>query len=145
MNRIKQQPTYVNIICTIQKISIEITIDIEKRDQLHWRLVRVIVCSLWRSKLVSTSSSSSSQFCHTNTLSLIFDDGVVITLKEREIAAPCEYQLLTALIQEIDRYHESHESQPPQSTKPQKLTDNSSDNSGWSKNKLAKRLVNEVL
>ena len=145
MNRIKQQPTYVNIICTIQKISIEITIDIEKRDQLHWRLVRVIVCSLWRSKLVSTSSSSSSQFCHTNTLSLIFDDGVVITLKEREIAAPCEYQILTALIQEIDRYHESHESQPPQSTKPQKLTDNSSDNSGWSKNKLAKRLVNEVL
>ena len=76
---------------------------------------------------------------------MIFDDGVVITLKEREIAAPCEYQLLTALIQEIDRYHESHESQPPQSTKPQKLTDNSSDNSGWSKNKLAKRLVNEVL
>ncbi|OEU10093.1 hypothetical protein FRACYDRAFT_247705 [Fragilariopsis cylindrus CCMP1102] len=65
--------------------------------------------------------------------------------REREIAAPCEYQLLTVLIQEIDRYHESHESQPPQSTKPQKLTDNSSDNSGWSKNKLAKRLVNEVL
>ena len=60
MNRVKQQPTCVNIIFTVHKSSTEITVDIEKRDQLYWRLVRVIVCSLWRSKLVSTSSSSSS-------------------------------------------------------------------------------------
>jgi len=141
----QQQSTYLNIICTVPTYSKEISIDMNKRDEIHWRLVRVIVCSLWRSKLVSSKSRVS----HTNVLHLVFDDGVIVSLKEREFverlasqhqAAPSEYQILTALIQEID--HQS-QLQPP-------LVASTKQCSGgihpvWSRKKLAKRLVKEVV
>ena len=133
------QSTCLNIICTIPKSSKEISTRMEDRDQTHWRLVRVIVCSLWRSKLVS----SKSRIRHTNTLRLVFEDGVIVVLNEREFveqlaskhqAAPSEFQILKALIDEIDRQSKSEAPPPP-----------SSKGDGWSRKKLAKRLVKSIL
>jgi hypothetical protein len=147
----RQQSTCLNIICTVPKSSKEISVRIEDRDQTHWRLIRVIVCSLWRSKLVS----SKSQISHTNMLHLVFDDGFVVALKERNFveklasqhqAAPSEFQILTALVQEIDRQSKS-QAPPPPSRKPKASNNNSGDDcgSGWSRKKLAKRLVKSVV
>jgi hypothetical protein len=67
----------------------------------------VIVCTLWRSKLMSSSASASS---HKNSLNLVFEDGVVVSLHEGKFvaalaeqhqAAPCEYQILTALKEKL--------------------------------------------
>ena len=147
----QQQSTCLNIICTVPKASKEISVRIEERDQTYWRLVRVIVCSLWRSKLVS----SKSQISHTNMLHLVFDDGVVVALKEREFveklasqhqAAPSEFQILTALVQEIER--QSKLQAPPPLSKKTKPSNNAIGDGGcdgWSRKKLAKRLVRSVV
>ena len=151
---IKQQPqsTCLNIICTVPKASNEISVRIEARDQTYWRLVRVIVCSLWRSKLVSTKS----QIRHTNRLQLVFDDGVVVALNERDFveklarqhqAAPSEFQILTALVHEIER--QSKVQAPPPRSKKTKPRNNKAigdgGGEGWSRKKLAKRLVRSVV
>ena len=137
-----EQSTCLNIVCTVPKSSKEISIRMEDRDHIHWRLVRVIVCSLWRSKLVSSKSS----IHHLNNLYLLFEDGVTIALKEREFveqlaskhqAAPSEFQILTALIHEIDR-QSKFQDPPPPSTK-------NSSGDGWSRKKLAKRLAKSIL
>ncbi len=136
----QSQSTCLNVVCTVPKSSKEISIQMEDRDQIHWKLVRVIVCSLWRSKLVS----SKSKIHHTNSLRLVFEDGVVVALDEREFveklaskhqAAPSEFQILTALIDEIDRQSKAQEP-PPASSKAAKE---------WSRKKLAKRVVKSVL
>ena len=138
----KEQSTCLNIVCTVPKSSKEISIRMEDRDHIHWRLVRVIVCSLWRSKLVSSKSS----IHHVNNLHLVFEDGVTVALKEREFveqlaskhqAAPSEFQILTALLHEIDR-QSKFQDPPPPSTK-------NSSGDGWSRKKLAKRLVKSIL
>jgi hypothetical protein len=143
----QQQSTFLNIICTVPKSSKEISTKPEERDQIHWRLVRVIVCSLWRSKVVSSRSHNIS---HTNKLHLVFDDGAVVVLTEREFveklasqhqAAPSEFQILKALVQEIDRQSKSREPPPPSS----KAKNNNGDCGGWSRKKLAKRLVKSVV
>ena len=141
----KQQSTCLNIVCTVQKSSKEISIRLEDRDQFHWRLVRVIVCSLWRSKL----ASSKLRISHTNTLYLVFEDGIIVALKEREFveqlaskhqAAPSEFQILTALIHEIDRQSKSQEPLPRSSK-----ASNAGGFGEWSRKKLAKRLVKSIL
>jgi len=141
----KQEPTRLTIICTVPKSSKEISIQMEQRDHIHWRLVRVIVCSLWRSKLVSSNTYVS----HSNMLHLVFDDGVVVTLTEREFvgklanrhqAAPSEFQILSALVQEISHQSKSQMPPPPSS----KRSRNESECGGWSRKKLAKRLVKSV-
>jgi hypothetical protein len=103
-------------------------------------MVRVIVSTLWRSKLASQKSSldEGDRRHHINTLHLLFDDGVVIRLLEtdfveklavRHKAAPSENQVLAALVQEICD---------------QTLNDSGSC-SQWSKKKLSKSLIHKVV
>jgi hypothetical protein len=115
-------PSRLHVVCAIPMPSSEVSTDLKHRNRIHWALVRVIVCTLWRSKLMSSSASASS---HKNSLYLVFEDGVVVSLHEGEFvsalaeqhqAAPCEYQILTAL--------------------KEKLADASPPDGGWSK-KLA--------
>ena len=100
-------PSCLHVVCTIPMPSSEVSTDLRHRNRIHWALVRVIVCTLWRSKLMSSSASASS---HKNSLNLVFEDGVVVALHEGEFvaalaeqhqAAPCEYQILTALKEKL--------------------------------------------
>lgn len=101
--------TALHVVSYIPVPSKDISIDLARRDQVHWQLVRTIVCTLWRSKLVSSGKTSH----HTNSLRLVFPDGVTIHLQEDEFvtalakqhqAAPCEFQILSALIERIKQY-----------------------------------------
>jgi hypothetical protein len=123
----------------------DVSTDMEQRNRTLWCLVRVIVCTLWRSKLASTKSSleEGDRSHHINTLHLIFDDGVVICLRETDFveklamnhkAAPSENQILTALVQEICVQTRDN----PFSSTPK--------NDGqWKKKKLSKSLVQKVV
>ena len=100
-------PSCLHVVCAIPMPSSEVSTDLRDRNRIHWALVRVIVCTLWRSKLMSSSASASS---HENSLNLVFEDGVVVALHESEFvaalaeqhqAAPCEYQILTALKEKL--------------------------------------------
>jgi hypothetical protein len=102
-------PSCLHFVCTVPLSSDKLSVHLEQRnrDRIHWCLVRVIVCTLWRSRLVGSTSSCSS---HTNTLTLLFEDGVVINLTEEGFvaalanqhqAAPCEFQILQALMEKV--------------------------------------------
>lgn len=82
-----------------------------QRNRIMWCMVRICVCSLWRSKFASTSSSSITYESLNNVLTFLFDDGVRITLKQREFtstmaerhkAAPSERQILEELCHRRD-------------------------------------------
>lgn len=73
----------LHVVCTVPISSREVSTDLKNRDRVHWSLVRVIVCTLWRSRLVSSDSGVS----HLNSLCLVFDDGVTIYLSENEFVA----------------------------------------------------------
>jgi hypothetical protein len=99
---ISQRRTCLHVISTVPLDSESVSTDLSKRDHVHWSLVRIIVCTLWRSKLVS----SKSMLNHTNSLHLLFNDGVLVSLEEGDFvtqlaeqhrAAPSEFQILQAL------------------------------------------------
>ena len=105
--RISSPPSCLHVLCTIPMSSEKLTVSVEARDRLHWCLVRVVVCTLWRSRLVSSSAGATS---HQNSLTLIFDDGVAVVLAEEAFvpalaekhqAAPSEYQILTAIQEHV--------------------------------------------
>jgi len=147
------QSTCLHVVCTVPASSKSVSIDMDQRDEIHWRLVRVIVCSLWRSKLAS--SKSAVHIHHTNSLRLVFDDGIVVLLEERRFvdqlasqhrAAPSEHQILAALIREIDRQSQSQT--PPVSSSSSSSSSwrkNLVEDRGWSRKKLAKLLVKDVV
>ena len=94
--------TWLHVVTTVPLDSKSISTDLSKRDYVHWSLVRIIVCTLWRSKLVS----SSVVLQHANSLHLLFNDGVLVSLQETDFvtrlaeqhrAAPSEFQILQAL------------------------------------------------
>lgn len=94
--------TCLHVFTTVPLDSKSISTDLSKRDYIHWSLVRIIVCTLWRSKLVSTKVILN----HTNFLHLLFNDGVLVSLQESDFvtqlaeqhrAAPSEFQILHAL------------------------------------------------
>ena len=104
-----RQPTCLHVICTVPHRSEDITLDLVQRDRIHWCIVRVVVCTLWRSRLAS--SDASSKLAHVNTLTFVFDDGVVLDLSEETFvsklasqhqAAPSEYQILAAIRSLLD-------------------------------------------
>jgi hypothetical protein len=143
--QLRTHSTCLNVICTIPMSSKDVSADLERRNRVSWCLVRVVVCTLWRSKLASTNLSldESDSSRHTNTLHLIFDDGVVICLPETDFvkklalnhkAAPSENQVLTALVQDIGVQ-----------TRNSPLHCTLKKGSEWSRKKLAKSLVRKVV
>ena len=94
--------TCLHVISLVPLDSTDISTDLKHRNYVHWSLVRIIVCTLWRSKLVSSDTS----LLHTNFLHLAFKDGMIVSLQEEDFvrkmgeqhqAAPSEYQILNAL------------------------------------------------
>jgi len=99
----------LHVVCFMPIPSDALSSDLNQRSRALWALVRVTVCTLWRSRLASSSVASASPL--QNELTILFEDGVVITLKQDELvtslaeqhqAAPCEYQILQALCKKRD-------------------------------------------
>jgi hypothetical protein len=112
-------PTYpqsnnrtIHAIAMVPMGSGSLSADPMRRNRVMWCMVRLCVCSLWRSRLASDSSSSpsysSSSFPEAlnNILTFLFEDGVEITLSQKEFtsslagkhrAAPSERQILEEL------------------------------------------------
>ncbi|KAG7361493.1 hypothetical protein IV203_036594 [Nitzschia inconspicua] len=137
--------TCLNVICTVPISSKDISTDLEKRNRVSWCLVRVVVCTLWRSKLASSKIfvDGSEHSPHTNILYLVFDDGIVLCLTEAYFvsklasdhkAAPSENQILGALVQEIKHQTSSNS-----------LSTSFESDGSWSKKEMAKNLISHVL
>ena len=86
--------------------SASLTADLNKRCRVHWCMVRLCVCSLYRSKFASTTRDALG-----NKLSFIFQDGLTINLDQRDFisslaekhqAAPSERQILEELCRRRD-------------------------------------------
>lgn len=91
-----------------------LTFDPNSRNRTLWCMVRLCVCSLWRSKLASSSDASSSSSAGgslENVLTFVFTDGSHMTLNQKEFisalaekhqAAPSERQILEELCSRRD-------------------------------------------
>lgn len=109
----------LHVLCNTSISSAELTHDLKARSRELWCLVRLCVCTLWRSKLVSSSvSSDTSPIILKNALSIAFRDGVILTLEQEDLvktlaekhqAAPSEHQILVALCQKRDEVSEQEE------------------------------------
>lgn len=126
----RRPATSLHVVCIVPCRSAEVLPELAKRECIHWCLVRVVVSTLWRSKLVSSGNSVN----HTNTLTLVFDDGVTLYLQEdvfvaklasQHQAAPSEYQILNALRALLDMK--------------EPLDD------GWSKKELASKVISSIV
>ncbi|EJK48040.1 hypothetical protein THAOC_33199 [Thalassiosira oceanica] len=102
----------LHVICDIPMSSAALTHDLAARSRTLWCVVRLCVCALWRSKLASSSvSTETSPTALENTLSFVFEDGIILTLDQEDLvktlaekhqAAPSEHQILVALCQKRD-------------------------------------------
>jgi hypothetical protein len=98
----------LHVVCSLPLSSDVLSSELAKRSRALWALVRVVVCTLWRSRLASNSNGT----CPLqNTLTIVFEDDVALTLQQDELvsslalqhqAAPCEYQILEALCKKRD-------------------------------------------
>lgn len=109
----------LHVVCSLPLLSSALSCDVQHRSssRLLWALVRVTVCTLWRSRLASSSSNNTPPTTTTsttqqssplqNTLTIVFEDGLVLSLEQEDFltflayqhqAAPCEYQILQALV-----------------------------------------------
>ena len=110
----------LHVLCNTSISSAELTHDLNARSREIWCLVRLCVCTLWRSKLASSSvSSDTSPIVLENALSIVFRDGVILTLEQEDLvktlaekhqAAPSEYQILVALCHKRDEASKQEES-----------------------------------
>jgi len=124
--------TCLHVICHVPIPSTALSAELTDRDRIHWSLVRVVVCTLWRSRLASADHTAD----HVNTLTLIFEDGISLFLEEGSFvsklasqhqAAPSEYQILTAVRQLLNA--------EPSST----VSDD------WSTKKVASTILDKIL
>lgn len=97
-------PTCLHVVSLVPITSTDLSTELNNRDRIHWSIVRIVVCTLWRSRMVSSDANGA--LPHSNTLTLFFQDGVVLTLSQQEFvdtlanqhqAAPSEYQILKAV------------------------------------------------
>jgi len=93
---------HLDVVCMVPIKPEEIVTDLEARTRLLWSLVRCSVVTLWRSKIHADASVSPL----VNRLHLLFKDGRYLTIQQDELisqlaeqhqAAPCEFQILSAL------------------------------------------------
>ena len=108
-------PTLLHFICHVPISADAVTTALNHRTRLMWCLVRCTVTSLWRSKLAGGKSTASLHPPPTNRLSLLFNDGIVLTLDQNDLvidmasnhqAAPSEYQVLAAIRKKLDKLQE---------------------------------------
>jgi hypothetical protein len=101
-----RQRTIHNIVVVPMKSS-SLTTDAEKRDRIHWCMIRMVVCALWRSKLASSEGGTPLN----NGLTFLFSDGASIALEQKDFissmaenhkAAPSELQILEQLCRHRD-------------------------------------------
>lgn len=127
---------FMHVICFMPYTSHTLTCELSKRDFNLWNTVRVCVCTLWRSRMASSSSKMAplgpkserskqkrevttkqeskvhkTSFKLNNSLTLVFQDGYVMTLKQDDLvnslaekhhAAPSEHQILKELCERRD-------------------------------------------
>lgn len=127
---------FMHVICFMPYTSQTLTCELSKRDFNMWNTVRVCVCTLWRSRMASSSSKTGAlgpknerreqksvdttkqeskvhktSFKLNNSLTLVFQDGYVMTLKQDDLvnslaekhhAAPTEHQILKSLCERRD-------------------------------------------
>ncbi len=102
------QKRTLHTIAIIPMQSSLLTTDPNKRCRIHWCMVRLCVCALYRSKLASTLSHRKAL---DNKLSFIFEDmrtltldqhGFITSLAEKHQAAPSERQILEELCRRRD-------------------------------------------
>ncbi|CAB9497378.1 triglyceride lipase activity [Seminavis robusta] len=117
--RSNHRPAQLHIICLLPLQPRQIVTDLEQRDRTLWCLVRVLVCSLWRSRLAGAGHSSPLE----NTVTLILLNGTVVTLHQKEWvlslaeqhqAAPSEFQVLNALVEKIQQQEQNVETNEPE-------------------------------
>lgn len=98
----------LHFICLVPFVSSELSTELSDRTRALWCLVRCTVASLWRSRLVGQGGKSPLL----NRLTLIFEDGQVVTLEQDELvtslaeqhqAAPSENQILNALQAKLEK------------------------------------------
>jgi hypothetical protein len=108
-------PTLLHFICHVPISTDAVTTALSNRTRLMWCLVRCTVTSLWRSKLAGGKNTASRHPPPTNRLSLLFNDGIVLTLDQNDLvvdmasnhqAAPSEYQVLAAIRKKLDKLQE---------------------------------------
>ena len=101
----------IHSILIVPITSAYLSADTDKRDRIHWCLVRTVVCSLWRSKLASVPNEREDSITLKNELTFIFLDGLSITLEQKDFtstmaenhkAAPSELQILEQLCRKRD-------------------------------------------
>jgi len=105
-NSLSQQRS-LHTIAIIPMQSSLLTADPKKRCRIHWCIVRLCICSLYRSKLASTLSTRKAL---DNKLSFVFQDkvltldqhGFIISMAEKHQAAPSERQILEELCRRRD-------------------------------------------
>ena len=101
----------IHSIVIVPMISASLSVDPSKRNRIHWCMVRMVVCALWRSKLTSKPDSNGHIIPLNNLLTFLFLDGMTITLKQKDFtkamaenhkAAPSELQILEQLCRQRD-------------------------------------------
>lgn len=109
--RSSQSNRTIHSIVIVPMSSELLSTDSDKRDRIHWCMVRMVVCSLWRSKLASNTNSNDGFNPLNNELTFIFVDAVCITLRQKDFtslmaenhkAAPSELQILEELCHQRD-------------------------------------------
>lgn len=102
------QKRSLHTIAIIPMHSSLLAADPSKRCRIHWCMVRLCVCALYRSKLASTLSTRKAL---DNKLSFVFEDmrtltldqhGFITSLAEKHQAAPSERQILEELCRRRD-------------------------------------------
>lgn len=109
---VKQETQRLHVVCFMPIDSTRLASDLNNRSRAVWALVRVTVCTLWRSRLASsmeTSDVASNPLM--NGLTIVFKDGVTVSFEQDELvaclakkhqAAPSEHQILQELCEKRD-------------------------------------------
>ncbi|KAG9402735.1 hypothetical protein AC1031_007342 [Aphanomyces cochlioides] len=93
----------LHVFCSIPLNHTTLSTDLAVRQSPLWNIVRVTVVTLWRSHLMRSDASDVKM-----ALAFLFQDGAVVSLEqdalvrsmsEQHQAAPCEFQILQALMQ----------------------------------------------
>ncbi len=116
---IKDVTNRLHVIVTLDLPSSALTSSLSERSYVMWTIVRLTVCTLWRSRVASSRQSKTNletdSISHTanaaacdleNVLTFSFNDGLFLTIEQNALvdmlakkhqAAPSEYQILEAL------------------------------------------------